>query len=72
LEFTELFEEYLTLFEGTLERFLEREGATIEAFYREVSARGGDDDHDHDRLYQRMLLALTLTMVNVIIIFLAG
>lgn len=36
LEFTELFEEYLQLFESTLEKFIEREGSDVQEFYSQV------------------------------------
>lgn len=36
LEFTELFQDYLQLFEGTLERFIEKEGSDIKEFYDQV------------------------------------
>lgn len=38
LEFTELFQDYLKLFEGTLEKFIEKEGSDIKDFYEEVRA----------------------------------
>jgi len=44
LEFTDLFKEYLALFEETLESFIGREGSNIAEFYAQVrisSKHGG-------------------------------
>ncbi|CAM9406241.1 unnamed protein product [Discosporangium mesarthrocarpum] len=44
LEYQELFNEYLQMFEGSLEDFIEREGSTITDFYNVIRDHQGSTD----------------------------
>ncbi|KAG5191625.1 hypothetical protein JKP88DRAFT_295570 [Tribonema minus] len=56
LVFQELFQEYLGIFEGTLEDFIEREGATQEQFYAAIRDAQSSTDPSI-QLFIRCLLA---------------
>ena len=56
--YTEVYKEYCTLFETTIEKLIADSGYTTEQFYNALQAKVKEDDHEC-AFYVEMLLAVT-------------
>ena len=59
LEYTELYEEFKALYEGLLEKYIVKEGSSVEEFYAELREATERDEDSSEALMGQIMLATT-------------